>query len=260
MKTLTVLAGLAVVLSATPALAASDLEVTVSSPGVVLVDDVGTYDVIVANVGNKNASNVQLTIELPETNTSPSVYVLGDLGAYSSRCSQSGTELVCSLGKIRKNKSKVVSFDIALPYSAAPLDVTATAWTSSSENSTANNSDTVSASQSYYAVAVSAPVTMVNWHCTGQGLTSWFECELFPSSQSTHDAEFAVGGGISFSFPTSIYGYWQQPTSDTLTFQYYDGTTLVADFSGVGVDGGCFEGLTTFPGSNWVSPYQVCPL
>jgi len=260
MKTVSVLFGLAAILSATPAFAKSDLDVTLYSPAAQLVDDVSSYDVVVANVGNRNASNVSLSIELPETNTSPSVFVMGVVGAFDSRCSQSGTELVCSLGRIRKNKSTTVSFDIALPYSAAPLDITVSASTTSSENTLSNNSDSASASQLYYTVAVGAPQTMVNWHCTGQGLSSFYECELSPGSLSTHDANYNTDGTITFSMATSITGLWQQPTPDTLNFQYWDGSQLVADFEGVGVDGGCFEGLTVFPGGPWVAPYQICPL
>ena len=36
------------------------------------------------------------------------------------------------------------------------------------------------------------------------------------------------------------------------------GPDLVAEFDGYGVDGNCFEGKTTFPGSTYMSMYEVC--
>jgi hypothetical protein len=220
----------------------------------------------VSNTGNRNASNCAVQIDLPETNTSPEVHVMGNLGAIGATCSRSGTTLSCSLGRIKKNKSKSVTFDIALPVSSAPLLVTATASTSSGENSTSNNAATLAASQSYYATAIitapGSPATILNSHCTGQGLTAWFECTLSPGSVTSHSTEFHDDGSVTIPGAPLYTGQWSVTSTASgsfLEFFYDDGAGVVAEFEGWGADNTCFEGLTTFPGSSWVAPYEVCP-
>lgn len=252
---------LAVLLAASPAFAAADLTVSITPPAGIHLYQSGHYTVNVQNIGNKGASNVSLTIQLPPTHTSPQVYILGDLGSFDGRCVVSGTKLVCSLGAIAKlaSASPPVWFDIALPYSTAPLVITAAVTTTSVENTTANNSASHTANLLDYAVAINPPRNAVNRHCTGTGLTSFFECELFPSSISSHDTVFNPGGTISFpGAPASYTGTWTQPTPDHLLFQYFDNGLLVASFDGYGVSGACFEGKTTFPNSTYMSMYEVC--
>ena len=243
-----------------PAFAAADLTTTHTMPSSTLVYASGSYSVTVSNIGNRDASNVTVSIQLPTTHTSPSVYVMGTVGSMSSGCSASGTKINCNLGTIRKAKSSTVTFDMALPWSAAALTFTSTAATTSSENSTANNSDSDAANITYYDLALSGDTDVVNTHCTGTGLTAWYECTLFPSSQSSHDTTLNADGSISIPLAPDYTGEWLQATPDELWFVYYDETgAQVAEFLGNAVDGtSCFEGLTTFPGSTYVSPYQVC--
>ena len=42
------------------------------------------------------------------------------------------------------------------------------------------------------------------------------------------------------------------------SFTYYDNGLPEVEFEGWGVGNNCFEGLTTSPGSVYVSPYRVC--
>ena len=95
-------------------------------------------------------------------------------------------------------------------------------------------------------------------HCTGQGLTAFYECSLYPSSLSGHVVALAADGTLSFPNQQGYDGTWAQATSDSLEMTYTLNGQVVAEFSGSGVGGDCFEGLTTFPGSAWVSPYEVC--
>jgi hypothetical protein len=261
---LTLLAGLATLGTGRPALAApaaADLTVSIAAPTGVYVYDTGRYQVAVSNIGRKNASSVRLSVALPSTHTSPQVHVLGTLGAYDGRCSRSGTDLVCLLGGLARGASTTVFFDIALPQSAAPLVVEARVSSSSAESSTSNNLDSETASLLHPALAVVGPVDALNQHCTGTGLTSFFECALFPSSISSHEIRFEAGGSITFLNPPApgYTGTWSQPAADRLTFTYSDGSGPVASFDGYAVDGDCFEGLTIFfPASPYVSPYSVC--
>lgn len=244
--------------------AASDVTVSITAPASPAVYQSASYSVLVRNIGNQNASNVSLTIALPTTGSSPTNTVLGTLGSWSSGCSRSGTNLVCSLGTINRNKSKSVSFTMALPYSSAPIVFVATASTTSGENSTTNNSASHTASLTFYANPVDTSggfATVENDHCTGTNLTSWFICTLFPSSITSHTALYHADGSITFPGQDPLYtGAWSMPNGTTLTFDYFYDGDLVATFSGRGVTNGCFEGVTTFvPDDGYDSGYLVCP-
>ncbi|MBL8786023.1 MAG: hypothetical protein JNJ59_14075 [Deltaproteobacteria bacterium] len=261
LKTLT---ALALMTLAPSAMAAADLKTTLTtSPSTALVYSTARYTVTVANIGNKNATSSTVRIDLPATHTSPQVYVLGTLGAKSPSCTQTGTRLDCALGTINKGTSTSVFFDIALPVSTSPFVFTATAATPVAENSTSNNVASRTAAQSFYATTVGAPVTMNNSHCTGTGLTSYYECTRFPSSISTHQAVFNADGSISIPGQPDYTGQWTvtaTPSGSFLEFYYEElGAGVAIEFEGWGSSASCFEGLSTFPGSTYVSPYKVCP-
>lgn len=266
--------GLALLLLATAAQAQSmpNLSVSVSPPApTASVYANGIYGVTVANIGNRDAAGVVLTIQLPQTGTSPQVYIMGNLISYTTPAcalggasgTAAGTRLVCTLGTVKRNKSSSVSFTIQLPEKTGALAITASATTTTlPENNPLNNSATVNASLNYYANAVPLDVDVENEHCTGTGLTAWFECTKFPSSISSHLTQFHDdgAGNRTITFPTEpgYTGTWSLSGAN-LTFSYFEpGGANVANFAGRGVNGGCFEGLTTFPGSTYVSPYRVC--
>ena len=267
------LAASGLLLAASPALAQSapNLSVSITPPGTTAVYSTGTYSVRVSNIGNRNASGVSLTINLPQTATSPQVYTMGNLMSYTTpTCALggasgtvAGTRLVCSLGTIRRNQSASVSFSIQLPEKTGNLVLSATATTTTSpETNPANNSATVTANLSYYANAVPLDLDVENEHCTGTGLTAYFECAKFPSSISAHLSQFHDDGAgtrtISFPDEPTYGGSWSAAGTG-LTFSITDSLgATVANFSGRGVPGGCFEGLTTFPGGSYVSPYRLC--
>ena len=244
--------------SSASAASVADLVVTLAPPAGVHVFEEGRYTVTVRNTGNRNASAVSLTINLPATHTSPQVFVMGDLGARDSRCTLSGTRLTCNLGTINRGASTAVFFNLALPYSAAALNFNLNATTTTVETNTANNTLAYSAAPLAWPVSIIPPVNVVNRHCTGTTITSFYECELFPSSISSHNTIFNADHTITIPDAPTYTGTWTQPAADRLQFQYFDGTTLLASFDGRGVDGRCFHGMTTFPGSTYVSAYEVC--
>lgn len=253
--TLSILAMLATTTSANAGQA--DLQTTVMVPASsnVYVDD--TVSVEVANIGSRPAHNVMLTIQLPETHTSPTVQVMGILGDYDSNCVEVGTTLECDLGRIKRGKDRIVDLDIALPWSINSLDFDATADTTSPESSTANNTDGDSATVLYPDLVVVGPASVTNTHCTGMDLQGFYECVISAGSTSNHYITLNDDTSISFDFP-DYTGTWGQDTDDHLWFEYRYLGSVVAEFEGNAVDGACFEGLTTFPGSAWVSAYEVC--
>lgn len=267
LKALSLAAVLVASLSTTsPALASgapslADVSVSIAAPAGVSVGAPGLYRITVANPGKKVANDVQLVVTLPATHTSPQTFVMGTLSGVDSRCNLVGTNLNCSLGALAKSASTQVNFTLALPQSSAPEVVAAGVTTSSTESSTGNNNASVTASLLHPSLPIPAGSVAVNSHCTGTTLTAYFECTKFPSSISSHTTQFLAGGAIAFVSPAApgYTGTWNQTAgSDRLHFEYSNGTSTVATFDGWAVSSTCFEGITTFPGSSYVSPYQVC--
>lgn len=242
-----------------PAVAAPDLSTSISAASGVYVYASGRYTVTVSNAGPHNASSASVVIQLPETHTSPTVHVMGVVDGKSSSCTQSGTALTCALGSIRKGRSASVHVDLTLPESAAPLQIVATASTSG-ETHTANNTATHTAALVNPLQPVGAPRTADVRLCTGTDLTSFFECELYPSSLSGFTLELAADGSLTVPEGGPTYGGdWGQDGDANLWFVIEEFGAPVAEFDGYGVGGDCFEGITTFPGDpTYVSPYEVC--
>lgn len=242
------------------AFAASDVTVSVSQSSTPYVYQSGRYNVTVSNVGNQTANSVSVSITLPTTNTSPQVYVMGTVGSMASGCTRSGAVITCSLGSIRRARSATAWFDLTLPEAAEALDITAVASTTSSENSTSNNSATHTAALNNYAVALTTPDVALNQHCTGTGLTSYYECTLFPSSISDHTITLETDGSVTIHDVGPEYtGFWESLDATHLRVVYYELGVEVAEFEGYGTSTSCWEGLTTFnPDNGYVSPYRVC--
>ncbi len=172
-------------LIAPSALAKVNLSVSIDGPAAVTVYDEVRYDVEVFNAGPKRANNVTVQIDLPETRTSPTVHVMGLVGGMSSSCNQVGTSLVCNLGRLRKNETASLWFDIAWPVSAEPSTFQAEVSTTSLDGNPTDDVATHTPAVSYLDTPISGPRDVVNRHCTGQGLIGFLECELSPSSISS---------------------------------------------------------------------------
>lgn len=251
-------AALTVSLAAGAAHAGADLSVNVSQPANVYVYAPVRYTVRVSNIGNQTSAATTLTIQLPRTHTSPTVTVLGTVGAMTAGCTRSGTAITCPVARIGRGSSLPFFVDLTIPQSSEPVTLQATVSRSGTEN-TANNSYTHTAALLDIDHVIAGGSTAVNRHCTGTGLTSFFECELYPSSITSHDTVFNANGSITIPAAGAGYsGTWQQLNPDELVFQYTNNGNPVADFIGYGVGGGCFEGITIFPNSNYVAPYEVC--
>lgn len=247
---------LATLLSSSSALAAVDLRTTLAAPAVSVYQN-GTWSVTVKNQGNSTANSVSVVIQLPVTHTSPTVYVMGTVGTLGTGCSASGTTLVCTTPLLKHNKSKVWTFDLALPESTAPLVVSATASASVPDAFPFDNTASVTAALSHPSIAFSGDVDVYNEHCTGTGLTSFFECVVSPSSISSHDTVFHADNTLSIPYyGGTVGGTWSQPTPSTLHFEYTVSGTVVMVFDGWAVDAACWEGVVLSYGST--IPYSVC--
>lgn len=245
-------------LLAVPALAGVDLRTTVTAPAGVQVYTDGTWTVNVANLGNSQAANVNLVIQLPVTNTSPYVYVMGTVGTMSAGCAPSGTTVVCALGTIKQNKSKTVTVNLALAHSTASLVVSGSASTPNVvDTNPANNTAQATYVPTYPSIAFTPDQDIFNEHCTGHGLTSFYECVVSPGSVSSHDTVFLQDGTISVPLDPTVGGFWWQPTPQTLHFDYTDAYGYVMmTFDGYAVDAACWEGVIALSG--YTIPYSVC--
>lgn len=251
------IATVAILCAAATAAQAQDIAVSLNGPQDPYVYDMHRYTITIDNLDNGQAKNVMAYVQLPETATSPTVHVMGSLGGLHRQCSVSGTIVTCNFGRIRGNRSKSRWFEIALPQSLTPLEFIVEARTSSNESSTANNALAHTQPLKFYDTPVNGPRVLVNRHCTGQGLTAFFECTLFPTSISSHQVTLEANGTITFS-QAGYTGTWQQLTDDSIHMVYMANGQMVAAIRGSGVGQDCFEGLAVFPGSSYVAPYEMC--
>ena len=120
----------------------ADLSVSISAASGESPYALARSEVVVENLGPKTASDTVLTIELPPTATSPTVHVMGEVAGMDSRCSQSGTTLTYSPGRLRRNRSTTVWFDVGYAHSNAPLSLSATA--SARQTDPVSSNDTAS--------------------------------------------------------------------------------------------------------------------
>lgn len=240
-----------------------NLGVTITPPAGVHVYEFGTYQVQVANTGNRNATGVTLAIALPRTATSPQVYVMGELANVDPRCALSGQTLNCSLGQLNRNGgATTVSFDLKLPFSTGPLNFTMTANPIAGDSAPGNNTLPFTATPALYATAITGPVSLQHDHCTGSPtLTSFFECLLFPSSITGFAATYNDDHTITIPGEPDYTGVWSQTGgNDRLQMTISDLSGPVGSIDARGVDSGCFEGRMIFTGNpNYVAPYRICP-
>lgn len=215
------------------------------------------YRVKVRNNGTVNAENVKVVVDFTLTDTSPTKHILGRLTFTDSRCQEVDNKLECDIGRVKAGKRKNVKFDFVFPVSTKTLEFNASATTDTPESTTGNNSATKTPNFRYLSNSITSG-DVINYHCTGQGLTSFYECVLTPTSTSSHPTRLEPNGTVTFNVP-GFTGAWDQPTPEQLHFTYSANNNVVAEFNGYAVSPTCFEGLTNFfPNNGYVSPYKVC--
>ena len=244
-----------------------NLSVSVAPPPATNVYATGRYNLTVANIGNRDAQSVRVVINLPSSQTSPNVSVMGTVGAKSAGCSVSGLVLTCAINSIRAGRNVPLFFDVSFPLTTSSLAMPVAASSNPVDLNPANNTATITPNLRTFATDIQAaiadnagPITADIDHCTGRDLVSFFQCVITPTSITSHQHVFNADNTISFAFP-GYSGVWSQnPALNQLSFTYFEGPDAVLQFVGYGVDGtNCFEGITTFlPSSAYNSAYSVC--
>ncbi len=233
----------------------ADLTVQMSGPSTTSISTATTYTVSVKNLGPSTADGVKVSVALPLTNTSPTVHILGNV----SGCSVVANKLSCTVGTIKKNKTAIITYSYTAPVSTKVLQMTATATSNVADPVSGNSSASLVPNLVYPSRAITS-ATVTNSHCTGQNLSSYFECLLYPSSISSHETTLNADTTISFTEPGYTGNWSQNAAKTTLFFEYFDGAGKIAEFNGYAINGSnCFDGMTNFfPTSTYNSPYRVC--
>ncbi len=237
-----------------------NLRLQLTGPSSAQVRSPYLYTVNVRNIGGSTAAYVNVVVDLPETNTSPQKFILGTLSGIDSRCQVVARKLNCALGNITKsgvNQTKIFTFTLALPVSTRTLEIKATASTQTTpETDPLNNVASIIPTPAYATNQITSANVLVT-SCTGTGLSSFFECELFPSSQQSHI--FSLNADMSVTYNGDYIGTWDQfASTQQLHLSLSDGNSG-AEFNGYATNNTCFEGITTFtPISIYNSAYKVC--
>lgn len=223
------------------------------------------YTTRVRNIGNQPAQNVKITVEFPLTNTSPTQHILGKLTSFSASsgtCAIVTQKLVCNVGTLGNNQTKSVTFTFEFQVATtAPSFRTIASTDSTNEQNPNNNQRPFAPALAYPTNVVSGGSYLVTL-CTGRDLTSFYECELYPSSQQSFSMDLNSGGTLSIPNEPLYSGLWDQnnlPLNKTLHFMINGPSGTEADFNGFASSSTCFKGITTFPqNSVYNSAYRVC--
>lgn len=221
------------------------------------------YTTRVQNIGGQTATGVVVTVEFPLTNTSPSQYILGKLTGIQPGCNVVSNKLVCNIGNLTPNQIEDVTFTFEFQVSTNSPTLTSTATTTTpNEQNATNNTKDKTLTVRYPNNVISGGSYLVT-SCSGRGLTSFYECELFPSSQQSFALDLNLGGTLTVPQAPGYFGFWDQndpPANKTLHFTIDGGGGTEVEFNGFATSGSCFEGITDFPGntSGFNAAYRVC--
>jgi len=241
-----------------------DIRVQITGPSTAVVGTPYQYTVNVRNIGGSRADGVVVYVDFPQTNTSPQVYILGTVSGFpTNSCQMVSRRLRCTAGNLNPNAQRNYSFNFTYPVTTKTLEIKATgSSTSMNEANSNNNMASVFPAIGYPTNQISSANVLVSL-CTGTNLSSFFECEKFPSSIQYFTMTMNSGGTLS-NFPEPGYtGFWTQNQTTNQPFQQLQ-FTISDGYSGASFEGyasstTCFDGITTFiPTSTYNSAYRVC--
>lgn len=236
----------------------ADLEVMPwQAPSSPMANSPYQYRVTVRNVGNKKATGVKLVVDMPLTDTSPTRHILGKLTNFGS-CQKVSNKLQCNLPDLNSNQSAFINFTFELPVSTKTLSFNATAsMTGTPAETITNNNSRLHTPVIAHGTNQITDGDIVVSMCTGRGLSSYFECELFPGSIQSFDA--TLNGDGTIMMDNYQIGTWDQNISPKRLHMNLTDGSMFADFNGFSTGTNCFEGMTIFtPASPYSSPYKVC--
>ena len=165
-----------------------NLRVTLQGPSTAAVYSPYQYTVTVKNIGNAPAANVKIAVDFPETDTSPNKYILGTLSGIQYRVLPGGhAEAAVHEQYGQSRKQPAARLHIQLRASDLDQDPVG-------KSDRLDDDSQRGRSAEQFPNGNAGAVVWVDYHpgdrdgCAdldvhGRGLTSFFECEIFPSSQ-----------------------------------------------------------------------------
>ncbi len=227
------------------------------------VESTYQYTTTVRNIGNRAAQSVVLTINFPVTNTSPNKYILGKLiGALPTGCTlalpPNRTKVTCNLGNMDPNVVRPITFGFEWQVALGTQTIESVASTASTNEVDGNNNRRSLTPTLTYPDNIVTTGTYAVSSCTGRGLTSYYECEITPSSiQSVLAFDVDSGGTLSVTGYPLYTGIWDQNT--LINKSLHINIPSQIDYNGFAVSSTCFEGITTFTNNTvYNSAYRVC--
>jgi hypothetical protein len=148
---------------------------------------------------------------------------------------------------------------LALPVASKVLQLTATgSTTTANEQDPVNNAVTLTPVFNYPSNTFAGGDVLISM-CTGTNLSSFFECDLFTSSQQHHI--FTLNADTTVSVYGQTVGTWDRPSPTQIHLYMVNGGTVIEHNGYASGIGPCFEGKTTFTPSpsGYMSIYKICP-
>lgn len=229
------------------------------------VETTNQYTVTVRNIGTQTAQAVRVVLAFPVTATSPNKYIMGKfIGALPTGCTlaplPNRTTVTCQLGNMNGGAVRPITFGFQFQVANVVPTITATASVGQGNEQNANNNFASMTPTLTYPDNIVTTGQYAVSSCTGRGLTSYYECEISPSSvQSVLRFDVDSGGTLAVTGYPLYTGIWDQNTIINKSLHINIPSEL--DFNGFAVSSTCFEGLTTFPSTTvYNSAYRICRL
>ena len=226
----------------------ADLSVAASAAAAMGGGDTEVITFDIDNHGSRTARNVDLTIDLPTD---------GSLSAIDSRCTVSGAQAVCSIGKMRSGTSAQVTVDWIAPLSTTVLDFDGEATTTSRESSTSDNTDGVSISVTYTSLVIAGGETFYLTGCLASAPVSFADCA---TTGTLYNEQVTLNADNTVTANTTLDGFWTQPNAASVELLFADPATtyLVSYFRAQALDADCFDGILVYATYSAFGAFQMC--
>lgn len=238
-------------------LATPDLAVSISVPITILVGNVVPFRFEVENLSNKQASNVQLSIDLP---------LPGIISQLDSRCAlQTGSNeiVICQLDRVKSRSPVEVEIDYIVQSATGETVLSAEVSSDSAEDNMDNNYQQVDLNiQGQPGIPLSAGDQVYLVHCTQSNITSVTECRDSEILVAVYRVTLQADGTVQFPdfYPHTVL--WSQSQADIsqVAVQYLlRGNSPTHSMTLSVIDEYCFAGTMTWVGYNGLlTAYELC--
>lgn len=227
-----------------------ELQLDLLGPGAAPVGAVGSYQLVVSNLGSAAAQNTQVTLQLP----AGTAFVSASTGCALLAPQQ----LRCALGALGAQRALPKSFALRHDL-AGTASVSGAVTTTTPESSTANNAAAVDTG---VGVAPGGPLAllfaqdMAAVACFGASLTGFAQC----TPSSLVGAPFVLHADQTITTAGPITGVWSQPAGPAslrVEFRNAQGATTMV-YDGLATSARCVEGRSFNPALAPAGAFRAC--